>query len=306
MALSDEIISKWFKESVLKFDLDKTFQEVEDTIEQAAKLLAEERGLYKPEDVKTYIQGSYLNNVYVGQNTKLEVVVELTRAGDEVYDELEYFMDKSPRKRAVRIKPAYPLQRFKLDLYNKLSDLFNSNRVTTCNQAITIEKNLTLPVTIEVTPAFSFKRANDEGEDVPCVLVWEEFSGDYTISYPHLHTTNLSLKDGKTDGNTKKVIRLFKNMRDYMINEQVFPAGAAPGYFIDCLVYNVPDILLKGSDMRGVLLKVFNYLNNKNINEMLCVHEQFPMFGSNFDQWDIKHARFFVSSLIYTYKNIKE
>jgi len=304
MSLSEKFLEYLIAPEVPEHDVKAVFNTVKEMLKKALREVADEKGVFDVKDVDIYMQGSFLNNVNVGKNTKLEIVVELKKSTTEDFEEF-YFAEVS-KKRAVKIAPRYSLLQFKNDLYNKLTANLKEHTIKRSNHALAILKNMSLPLTVEILPAFAFKKTNSDGYKMDCILIYQQVSEKYITAYPHLHTKNLEAKDKETNGNLRKIIRLMKRLREYMAENYGFPAAVAPGYFIDCLAYNVPNNLLMGEDLNEVLLKMLNYLNLKNLNEMQCIHDQFKMFGNEFDQWEIRHARFFINALIFGFHKIKE
>src|SRR5207245_2874224 len=67
-------------------------------------------------------------------------------------------------------------------------------------------------------------------------------SGNAIINFPKLHISNGQAKNSvsRTNGWYKPSIRMFKNVRNRLVEEGVFES-AAPSYFVECLIYNAPD-----------------------------------------------------------------
>jgi hypothetical protein len=74
-------------------------------------------------------------------------------------------------------------------------------------------------------------------------------SGDHKIvNFPRQHMNACAAKDGRTAGNYRKVVRVAKNARNALIaddDSQVGP-GTAPSYFLESLLWNVPDVCFTG------------------------------------------------------------
>lgn len=74
-------------------------------------------------------------------------------------------------------------------------------------------------------------------------------SGTRIINYPKQHSDNMTAKHQATTEWLKPTVRIFKNMRNRMIQEGLVKEGTAPSYFIEGLLHNVP------TDLEGPLQK---------------------------------------------------
>ena len=73
-------------------------------------------------------------------------------------------------------------------------------------------------------------------------------------------------------------------------------ANAAPSYFIECLLYNVPDDRF-GPELAPTYLGILTWLKTARLNDFQCQNGQLPLFGPQPEQWSVKKARAFVKAL---------
>jgi hypothetical protein len=66
-------------------------------------------------------------------------------------------------------------------------------------------------------------------------------TGTRIANYPKQHSANLTTKHQATNQWFKPMVRILKNMRSKLVEDGVLPAGSAPSYFIEGLLYNVPN-----------------------------------------------------------------
>ena len=64
------------------------------------------------------------------------------------------------------------------------------------------------------------------------------------VNYPKQHSDNLTQKHQETGQWLKPTIRIFKNMRTRMWQIGIIGDGVAPSYYIEGLLYNVPEAAL--------------------------------------------------------------
>ncbi len=73
------------------------------------------------------------------------------------------------------------------------------------------------------------------------------YSGGKRIeNFPKQHSENCTAKH-KATGNFKHMVRIFKNMRNTMIEKKLLADGIAPSYFIEGMLSNVPNEKFNGS-----------------------------------------------------------
>src|ERR1019366_161359 len=67
------------------------------------------------------------------------------------------------------------------------------------------------------------------------------------INFPKQHQEILTDKSGKTDGNFKETVRMFKNLRDELIDHRIISEDTAKSHFIENLLFNVPHDMFSGT-----------------------------------------------------------
>jgi hypothetical protein len=60
-------------------------------------------------------------------------------------------------------------------------------------------------------------------------------------NFPKQHSDNLTIKHQATSSRFKPTIRIWKNMRNRMIQDGLIKDGLAPSYYLEGLLYNVPN-----------------------------------------------------------------
>jgi hypothetical protein len=86
------------------------------------------------------------------------------------------------------------------------------------------------------------------------------YSGGKRIeNFPKQHSENLTAKHQKTKGNFKPMVRVFKNMRNSMIEKKLLTDGVAPSYFIEGMLSNVPNDEFTG-DYGDMWVACFNWV----------------------------------------------
>ena len=67
----------------------------------------------------------------------------------------------------------------------------------------------------------------------------------WVVSYPEQHHDRGTAKEEATGRRFKRTIRMFKAARNRLVERGTLTKDDAPSYFIECLLYNVPNDLFK-------------------------------------------------------------
>jgi hypothetical protein len=65
--------------------------------------------------------------------------------------------------------------------------------------------------------------------------------GGRIINWPEQHYQNGVAKNNATNGNFKRLVRIMKNLRNYMAEEGRRAADPISSYLTECLIWNVPE-----------------------------------------------------------------
>lgn len=95
-----------------------------------------------------------------------------------------------------------------------------------------------------------------QGSNVPTFtegLCFFKPDGTRVVNYPKLHFARCTDKHQASDQWFKPVVRIFKNMRNRAIAGGRLVAGVAPSYFLEGMLYNVPNNQFGGSYGQSVV-----------------------------------------------------
>jgi hypothetical protein len=89
-----------------------------------------------------------------------------------------------------------------------------------------------------------------------------------------MHSDNLRTKHQNTKQWLKPVVRIFKNIRCKLVDDEVIASDLAPSYYIEGLLYKVPDAQFGGSYENSVL-NCLNWLAAADRSDFLCANERY-------------------------------
>jgi len=243
--------------------------------------------------VETYIHGSYANNTNIFFPSNLEVCVELKLPRFEYAIAGDYFINHELE---------YGPKEFRQDLFDTLSEIIENDVKLEClmnDKSITIPRHGPMKHSVEITPCVSFTLVEDNGAEFKGVLVHNGKTGTNIATFPKLHKRNGEAKDIRCEGNFKRFVRLFKTLKAIAVRENKEDEmlnRAARGYFIECLLYNVPDNLFRGKTLNETFLKIINYLAHANLYYCVCQNDVWHLFGKATEFWNEKAAGDFIKS----------
>ena len=247
-----------------------------------------------------YLQGSYRNATNIRGNSDVDVVVEcnsiyyadtaLLSGPDRAYH-AEQWVDAS-----------YGWTEFRRIVLRALRTHFGEQFVREGKHSLKLDRTAShLPA--DVVPCVrlaryrSFNRlsrAQDAG-----MTFWAAGEQRQVINYPKLHYQNGVWKneDARTQGQYKPVVRMFKNAKSYLVDHGKLGDGVAPSYYVECLLYNVPDQQFRGSRQEA-FRNVLAWLAESDLDNMACQNGQVCLCGNTAQQWEQVRARQTVDALV--------
>ena len=228
------------------------------------------------------LQGSYKNDTNLGGDSDVDVVVQLTtRLKPSVADLSGKRLQESGSHRFV-------YQEWKSFRDEALQAL----RARFGKAAESGRKTLKVP-----------KGSTPADADLVVTVTYRQGIGFYlpdekrwVVSFPQQHHSRGSKKEEAASMRFKRTIRMFKAARNRLVEKGTLKKEDAPSYFIECLLYNVPDHLFKpklGASYTGIL----HWLASARLKGFECQNGQAPLFGRAPEQWSVKKARAFIKAL---------
>jgi hypothetical protein len=206
---------------------------------------------YPVRNVDVYLQGSYGNGTNVWADSDVDIV--LCHTGAFYYDISGMSQaDQGAFKAVYSGNATYGYTELKRDAESFITGLYNG--------VVTGRKALHLPGrnnrrNADVLISQEFRRYYSYGPSVRGYHYGVAFYvNDARIeNFPKQHADNCTAKHQATNQNFKRMVRIFKNMRNAMIDKQLLAERVAPSYFIEGMLYNVPNGNFSGSyrDMWG-------------------------------------------------------
>jgi len=211
--------------------------------------------------INVYPKGSYANNTNVSHDSDVDVSVE--------YTGIEYFDLTDELKGLTRddvgfgeVTNPYSPEQLKDDVERALVKAFGRSVVTRNNKALTVREASTR-LAADVVPCFAYRRYYARGayglRSHKGVKLFPD-TGWPIINWPAQHHDNGVAKNKATGLRFKRMVRALKYLENELCEKGLIKE--APGYFAECLVFNVPNPKFNHTnyvdDMQSVLAYIWN------------------------------------------------
>jgi len=240
-----------------------------------------------------YLQGSYKNDTNIYGDMDVDLVVSLTST---------FYNNLTPdqKKQLGLTTASYQFSDFKKDILSALFDYYDDRKVKEKSKAIQVVKpTSTLNCDVVVCAEYRFY-TNDLSSYFEGITLWTT-DGIQIVNYPTHHYKNGVSKHQNTNSWYKPAIRIFKNIRNNLVDSKAITKKDAPSYFIECLLYNVPNNLF-GTNYNSTTYNILDYLgksrNNGLLEEFRCQHDLYDLFGTGNTQWNLTDAKKFINEAI--------
>ena len=261
---------------------------------------------------KIYLQGSYKNYTNIRANSDIDVVIEFRSIFNSNFNDLDdsEIDDFNSCYEAGK----YSLADFKEEIIKELIEYYGKKNIKIDDKAIKIKGfNGRLDADVVVCNlyrkynSFSKENINDYYEGIFFI---NNGTGEVIINYPNLHYSNGAKKNAKTNNNYKPTVRIIKNIKSKLIEKGYITKKECPSYFIENLVYNVPNIKFRETNFHTIIYNVLNYwlnsIKNDKLGNFICQNEMIELFGNSDQQWSKKNAIKFITEIIDYWNKFKQ
>lgn len=249
-----------------------------------------------PDDIRfdTFLQGSYKNDTHTYGSSDVDIVVKLESSW--LADTSDLNSEEQTRYDLNTTEADYAYRDFREDVFKTLKTRFNSSTskpVVWDGKAIEINDG-PLPMDVDVVPCRDFRiyysyPANGEPDIDHGMAFSPRYSTERIVNFPKMHYQNGT----EQHTNYKETVRIFKNARDYFNENWVSPnIITAPSYFVECLIYNVPERIIKRSRRSDRFKEILDHLQDDgtDLTTFEQVSEMEPLFGAGNTQWNVDSA----------------
>lgn len=229
---------------------------------------------YSEKNYKVFLQGSYGNDTNIYSESDVDIVIKLN-------DCFQHDLSLLPTEQQDAFKEThsnatYTHVNFKEDVLDVLLVRYGSD-VGAGEKAIALAANGSRRKA-DVIAAINYRRYHkfistveqsyDEG------ICFYTASGAQIANYPKQHSDNLTTKHQGSSKHFKPMARVLKNLRSRLITEGMLESGVAPSYYLEGLLYNVPNEHF-GTSYDDTFVKAINWILEADRTKFVCANEQY-------------------------------
>ena len=245
------------------------------------KAMEEHKGLSQF-TYEVFLQGSYKNDTNLGGDSDVDVVIRLAHKLDPgvvglTEAELQRADSHKAAQRHWQLFWRHALRAMKA----RFKDDASSGRKTLKIKRGKLPADADLVVTLRYRGGIAFYLSDERR---------------WVVSYPQQHHQWGLKKDKATSQRFKRTVRMFKAARNRLVEKEVLKKEAAPSYFIECLLYNVPDHLFKRKRV-ATYTGILDWLDTAKLKGSICQNGKVALFGRGKEQWTVDKAKEFVKAM---------
>lgn len=229
---------------------------------------------YAGRDYKIFLQGSYGNDTNIYADSDVDVVI---RMDGIYYSDLSGLSETDlAAYNAARSEGTYSFAQFRTDVITQLTRKFGT-AVKPQKKAVLVEGNGSRRDT-DVLPCTMYRKYTRfrSWSDQAFVegIRFKTTDGVEIINYPKQHSENCTTKHQGTSSWFKPTVRIIKNMRNAMIRDGYIAEGDAPSYFLEGMLWNVPNANF-GTSYQSTIINVLNWLLQCDRDKLVCANGQY-------------------------------
>ena len=243
-------------------------------------------------NVVVYTKGSYPNNTNVRRDSDVDVVIEL-------HDCLYY----DYKSGVIGVEPPPPPyqgswtpENWRQAVVDALVTAFGPDSVDTNGRvAINISAVEGSRPSADVVPSFYYRRYDD-----PYRTTWHEGScvfptdgGSKIVNWPQQQLDNGRSLNTETSHRYKKYVRALKNAENFLAAEGTI--DELPSYFMECLVYNVPVVILTTGDLddgfRATLASLWSLFESEENERKMVEPNRMKWLFTSDKKWSIQDGK---------------
>jgi hypothetical protein len=228
---------------------------------------------YAGKDIEVFLQGSYGNDTNIYAESDVDVVIRL----DSIYhyDVRALTAPELATFNANLIPGTYPYADYKTHVIAALVKSFGAADVQPGKNAVKIKTNGTRRSAdvVIATQCWSYYSGRWPLQYERGICFFTS-SGDRIVNYPKQHSDNCTSKHQTTKQWFKPMVRILKNMRSKLVEDGAIADGSAPSYFLEGLLYNVPDDKF-GKSYGDTFVAAMNWILQADRSKFVCVNKQY-------------------------------
>ena len=236
------------------------------------KVLNDSTSPYYPKDFSIFLQGSYGNDTNVYRDSDVDIVICLNQTQ---YSDTNLLTPgaKTNYDQAFN-RATYGYDDFKKDVLTWLEKKFGADVIPGKKATFIKGSNGRRDADVLICARHLRYRAASNGVDAQYdegIIFWTR-DNIKIVNFPKQHSENCTTKHQNTDQRFKRMVRVYKNMRNRMIDDKYIAEGVAPSYYIEGMLWNVPaDNFVQGYE--DSFINTFNWVLKADKTKLACASD---------------------------------
>jgi hypothetical protein len=259
---------------------------------------------YAGKRYNVFLQGSYCNDTNIHAESDVDIVIRL----DDCFQSDLTLLSPEDKTAWTKVHSdaTYTHVEFKKDVLAVLEDQYGDD-VTAGDKAIMIEatdsrRKADVITAIEFRRYYKFTGLYDQSYDLG--ICFYDAAGTRIANYPKQHSENMTKKHKSSGLWLKPMVRILKNLRTKLAEDEILEAKIAPSYYLEGLLYNVPDEKFT-TDYEDCFVNAINWIQTQaDKSKLLCANEQYYLLWDNSPtSWPKTNCETFLNAAIDLWKN---
>jgi hypothetical protein len=258
---------------------------------------------YSIREYNTFLQGSYGNSTNIYADSDVDIVMRLSSIH---YYDVSQLNTADKDRFEKHLKPgSYNQKKFKEEVFAWLTQKYGSN-VKFGKKAIFVPGNGTRRDADVLVSTRHLRYTSYPARTEPVhrdgICFWTA-DGDQIVNYPKQHLENCKTKNQNTSTRFKSNVRIFKNWRNKMIKDGYLNDGVAPSYFIEGMLWNMPNQNFVSS-YQQTFLNCVAWLKQCDSEKLLCASQyHYLLWTGSKVCWNTKDLNTFRGALVQHWNN---
>lgn len=290
MAIAESQLETWSHQGSVAQSA-ATYQTLRNALERAD-------APYASRSYSIFLQGSYANDTNIYADSDVDAVMRV----DSVYysDTSELPEADLAAYRRNFSAAQYSWAQFRQEVIQHLTTVYGK-AVEPGKKAIFVAGSNNRR-DADVLPAAEFRRyfrysSVSDRSYAEGICFWLP-DGKQIVNYPKQHSANCTSKHQGTNSWFKPMVRILKNMRNVMVDRGQLVHGLAPSYFIEGMLYNVPNGKF-GSSYAATFTEAINWLLACDREALVCANELYKLLHpSSPVTWRRENLDTFLNALV--------
>ncbi|MEX2347852.1 MAG: nucleotidyltransferase [Balneolaceae bacterium] len=240
-----------------------------------------------------YLQGSYKNSTNVRGDSDVDLVVEFTSVfysnkKQLPPDQLQEFND-------YHSDGKYKLSAFRDSVLKRLKEHYGEHNIEIGSKSIKVIGNsgrldCDVVCCAQYREYRSFSKINTSDYNRGIVFWTNNSEREKVVNFPKSHYENGVDKQSRCNSNYKSSVRIFKNLKQKLVERGLLDADIAPSYFLECLLFNINDSVYKSTTFQNRIQSILQELekySKEDLEKFVCQNYQRYLFGASDQQWSI-------------------